>query len=69
MKVNQGSDLLIPREQWVAAEDIQGDEIKTLHSPIVERAFKRILELHKPKHKVALVSLCTATRPYSKSRK
>lgn len=69
MKINQGSELLIPRDQWVAAEDIQGDEIKTLHSPVVERAFKKILELHKPKHKVALVSLCTATRPYSKSRK
>lgn len=69
MKVNSGSDLLIPRELWVSESDIQGDEIKTLHSPIVEKAFKRILELHKPSHKIALVSLCTATRPYSKSRK
>lgn len=69
MKINQGSDLLIPREQWVAASAIQGDEIKTLHSPVVEKAFKRILELHKPKHKTALVSLCTSTRPYSKSPK
>lgn len=69
MKVNQGSELLIPKNQWVAENMIQGDEIKTLQSPVVEKAFKRILELHKPKHKIALVSLCTATRPYSKSRK
>lgn len=69
MKINQGSDLLIPHEQWVSEDAIQGDEIKTLHSPIVEKAFQRILELHKPKHRVALVSLCTSTRPYSKSPK
>ena len=69
MKVNAGSDLLIPREQWTTEDAIQGDEIKTLHSPIVEKAFQRILELHKPKHKIALVSLCTSTRPYSKSPK
>lgn len=69
IKTNQGSELLIPKEEWISADKIQGDEIKTLRSYIIERAFKRILELHKPKHKIALVSLCTATRPYSKSRK
>ena len=69
MKINQGSDLLIPKEQWVSADSIQGDEIKTLHSPVVEKAFKRVIELYKPKHKIALVSLCTTSRPYSRSRK
>ena len=68
-KINQGSDLLLPKEQWTAAENIQGDEIKTLQSPVIEAAFQRILQLHKPRHKIALVSLCTSTRPYSKSRK
>lgn len=68
-KVNQGSEYLLPKEQWTAAENIQGDEIKTLQSPVIEAAFQRILQLHKPKHKIAFVSLCTATRPYSKSRK
>lgn len=68
-KVNQGSELLLPKEQWTAAENIQGDEIKTLQSPVIEAAFQRIMQLHKPKHKIAFVSLCTATRPYSKSRK
>lgn len=69
MKQNCGNELLIPRSQWVAKEKIQGDEIKTLRSRIIERAFQEILKMHKPKHKIALVSLCTATRPYSKSRK
>lgn len=69
MKINKGNDWLIPCTEWVDASQLQGDEIKTLTSPIVEKAFQKILELYHPKHKVALVSLCTATRPYSKSRK
>lgn len=68
-KINQGSEYLLPKEQWTTAENIQGDEIKTLQSPVIEAAFQRILQLHTPKHKIALVSLCTSTRPYSKSRK
>ena len=68
-KINQGSEYLLPKEQWTAAENIQGDEIKTLQSPVIEAAFQRILQLHTPKHKIAFVSLCTSTRPYSKSRK
>ena len=69
MKENKGCDLLIPRDRWVDKEKIQGDEMKTLTSPLIEEAFQRILELHKPKHDIALISLCTTTRPYSKSRK
>jgi hypothetical protein len=68
-KINSGSDLLIPRNQWVPESEIQGRENKVLHHPMVEQAFRRIIDLHKPKHKVCLVSLCTSTRPYSKSRK
>lgn len=68
-KINQGSDLLIPRSQWVNESELQGREDKVLNHPIIDKAFKRILELHKPKHNVCLVSLCTSTRPYSKSRK
>jgi len=69
VKENKGSELLIPKSEWVPESEIQGDESKTLRSPMVEKAFQRILELWNPKHKVALVSLCTATRPYSESRK
>ena len=36
---------------------------------LLTRRLKRILEEHKPAHKVALISLCAATRPYSKAEK
>lgn len=68
-KINHGSDLLIPKEQWVGVSELQGREDKVLKHPIINQAFERILELHEPKHKVCLVSLCSSTRPYSKSRK
>lgn len=68
-KVNAGSDLLIPKKRWVPEKEIQGtDEMVLLH-PIMEEAYQNIVKLHRPKHKTALVSLCTSTRPYSKSRK
>ena len=68
-KVNAGTDLLIPRKKWVPEKEIQGtDEMVLLH-PMMEEAFQNILKLHRPKHKVALVSLCTSSRPYSTSRK
>jgi hypothetical protein len=35
----------------------------------MERAFQRILKIYKPSHPIALVSLCTTTRPYSAGRK
>ena len=51
-KINEGSDLLIPRSQWVPECEIQGTEYDHIESPIFEQAFSRALELHKPKHKV-----------------
>ncbi len=68
MKKNHGSELLIPRGKWVLADDLCG-EGKVLNHPIIDLAFERILKEHKPAHKVALLSLCTGTRPYSKSVK
>lgn len=68
-KVNAGRDLLIPRAEWVPEREIQGTDAMVLNHPMMERAYKNILKLHKPKHKTALVSLCTSSRPYSKSRK
>lgn len=68
-KVNTGRDLLIPRDRWVPEKEIQGtDEMVLLH-PMMEEAYQTILKLHKPKHKTALVSLCTSSRPYYTSRK
>lgn len=69
MKKNAGLETLIPKSQWVKECEIQGVETKTLRHPIVEQAFRRILELYEPKHSIALVSLCTSSRPYSTSRK
>lgn len=68
-KENIGEERLIPRERWVTQEELQKTEEMVLRHPIMEEAFQRVLELHKPKHKTALVSLCTSTRPYHKSRK
>lgn len=43
--------------------------MKVLKSPIIKKAFYKILELHKMKSDTCFVSLCTSTRPYSKSLK
>ena len=69
LKKNQGRELLIPKSEWVEESRIQGDEVKTLRSRVVEKAFQNLMKIYKPKHKIALVSLCTSTRPYSASRK
>ena len=68
-KTNRGLDLLVPKHKWVSEKEIQGNDEMVLKHPVIEQAFNKILETHRPKHKIALVSLCTATRPYSKSRK
>ena len=68
-KVNCGSDLLIPRSEWISETEIQGTDELVLRSPLMNKAFNRILELHKPTKRIAFVSLCSSTRPYSKSRK
>lgn len=68
-KRNAGSDLLIPHDRWVPESEIQGTDEMVLFHPIMQEAYKRILSLHRPKHDTALVSLCTSTRPYSKSPK
>lgn len=68
-KDNIGSDRLIPKEEWIDKRHIQGDEYKVMNNPTIHKAFNRILELHKPHRKIALVSLCTSSRPYSTSAK
>lgn len=67
MKTNQGNDLLIPRDEWVDPKLICGNDRQVLCSPVIQKAFERILTLHKPKHRIALFGLCTTTRPYSTS--
>jgi hypothetical protein len=68
-KVNCGKEDLIPREKWVDESEIQGNDGLVLKSAVINEAFEQILTKHRPKHKIAFVSLCTSTRPYSKSPK
>jgi predicted RNA-binding protein len=68
-KTNCGKEDLISKDKWVDESEIQGNSSLILKSTIMNEAFEQILKLHCPKHKVALVSVCTSTRPYSKSLK
>lgn len=64
----KGDDKLIPHKDWVPQSEMNTDE-KVLKHPIFEQAFKAILKKWKPTKNIAFMSLCTATRPYSKSNK
>ncbi len=66
---NRGSDQLVPIHMWVPDSEIQGTEKKILLHPIMEIARKEVLKQFKPTKDIALVSLCTKTRPYRDSRK
>lgn len=68
-KENCGNEKLFKKSEWIDKKFIQGDDALVLKSPLMETAFRKILSLFTPKHKIALVSLCTSSRPYSKSRK
>lgn len=68
-KTNKGKEDLIPRSEWVEECEIQGTDEMVLYHPIMRKAFFEILKKYKPKKSIAFVSLCTSTRPYSKSRK
>lgn len=50
-------------------KEIQGNDEMVLLHPMMEEAFEQVLKLHQPKHRTALVSLCTSSRPYSISPK
>lgn len=65
----RGSELLIPRAEWCDVREIQGTDEMVLTHPVMLRAFDRVLELHQPKKRIALLGLCTLTRPYSRGRK
>lgn len=70
LKANCGDEKLIPKEKWVPAYELQGDdETRILQHPILEECFQKINEEFVPKHNIAFVSMCTVTRPYGDSRK
>ena len=47
---------------------IIGDE-NVLKSPLFVEAFESVCELYRPKHNIAVFSLCTQTKPFSNSMK
>lgn len=66
-------DYLIPRGErrtaiWARPELLRGEE-NVLANPLVDLANRRILDDFTPHHDAVIFSLCTATRPYYKSRK
>ena len=67
--VAQGKEYLLSRSEWCEPALIHGNDEQILTHPVMQLAFDRILQkFHKSKD-IALFSLCTATRPYSSSRK
>lgn len=63
-----GDEKLFNRNEWVPASELDNEK-KILAHPIMHEAFDRILQQHVPKQHTAFLSLCTATRPYYKSKK
>lgn len=61
-------EYLFSKNAWCDIEDITGEE-NVLNSKLIQEAYEKIIKDYKPKHKYAIFSLCTHTRPYLKSRK
>lgn len=61
-------ELLISREEWVPPSELDGEE-NVLTSPHMKTAFEKIMDMHVKTSDICFLSLCTATRPYSKSFK
>ena len=68
-RIPQGSSRPIPRHEWCPVREIQGSDTDVLRHPLMERAFQEILKQHRPHHRIAYLSLCTTTRPYSIGKK
>jgi len=69
VKTNRGDERLICRDEWVVAESIQGSPELIFNSPVMNKAQELILDQFTPTHPIAFVSVCTSSRPYSKSPK
>ena len=67
MKTNVGGTRLFGKSQWCAPETLCGTEMDILEHPSMAEAFERILRDFEPKHRNAVFSLCTKTRPYSRT--
>lgn len=67
--INQGKETLTKLDQhdWNSNNKIATSEF--YNTPAIKNSHKSILAKYTPKHKVALFSLCTSTRPYTNSMK
>lgn len=68
-KMNVGGELLIPRDRWAKEKELHGNDELIINHPIIKEAFEKILEIYSPEKKIAFVSLCSSTRPYSAGRR
>mgnify|MGYP003440508263 FL=1 len=62
--MNKGGELLLKKTEWVSPARLIGDR-NLATEPVIEKAFERILDQWKPASSIALLGLCTSTRPYS----
>lgn len=66
---NKPEAYLVPwNERPANNEGLIGEE-PLLHNPLIDALCKKMREDYKPKHKFAIFSLCTSTRPYINSPK
>ena len=63
-----GDEQLFRKAEWISPDDLFGENT-VLRSPLINSAFRLIIKKHTPRHKIAFLSVCTATRPYSLSKK
>ena len=64
-KQNCGGEVLIKKEDWCNADEIQGTDLDVIQHRIMNLAFSRVCERYKQTNSTALLALCTARRPYS----
>ncbi len=67
-KPNIGGERLFEKSEWCDPSLLKGSDLDMIHSRVLDIAFRRMLEQFKPNHDVALMGLCTSTRPYSRTR-
>jgi predicted RNA-binding protein len=69
VKKNIGGERLLPRSEWPIDGALHGTDEDVLCHPVMIRAQEAIIQQFKPASRVAFLSLCTSTRPYSKGKK
>lgn len=45
-KENTGETLLIPKQEWVPKQELQGDELKVMTHPIIKKTYNKDRKNH-----------------------